>query len=541
MPLSVPLAVRLKTARGDRHVTRDLRDLTFRSTAPGGFASCTLALNRPLSTQPDEIDYYASLYVYDRRSGTTVWEGRLEDPGRTASDGEVWTVQAVGPAAHTHDITRPLIYIDQSISAGWARVRNVAPGIQVGVGADPGNNTSGDQAIVIQDPQGLTVATNDAGAWQYQRIQDAGQKLARIDYTWDAGATTASRAVEALCRTDGGTGETARTQTWNTAGGGSSPKVVVTDWTNGRNTLDIRSIYTGAGATVGDDITWASIRNLFILAMRYNADGTEKTSGYSTNSVLASEVVNDLLGRLLTKFDGAGASVATTAYAIDSLAYPDSADAAKVLDDLMLLEPAYFWAAWESSLATSLYRFEWSAWPTAVRYEATVDDGFDSPGSAADLYNAVRVIYDDVAGHQRNVQRTQTVQSLTNAGLTREGFLDLRGSQIRSAGGAQRAGDQWLAERATPPNAGTLIVARPILDLTSGRTVMPWEIRPGNLIRVRGVLPRVDALNATARDGVTIFRVVAAEFRASSATATLELDSYPLTVARALAKLAKGR
>jgi hypothetical protein len=55
--------------------------------------------------------------------------------------------------------------------------------------------------------------------------------------------------------------------------------------------------------------------------------------------------------------------------------------------------------------------------------------------------------------------------------------------------------------------------------------VQPWEIRAGNLIRVRDVTPRIDSLNATDRNGVTVFRVYAVDYDASSNTATLELDS----------------
>jgi hypothetical protein len=541
MSLTIPLSVRVKTARADKHITLDLRDLSLRSVAPGGFASATFSLDRPLSTQPDEIDYYSTVYVYDRRNGQTVWEGRLEDPGRSAGDGQVWSVAAVGPSAQAQDRTVPLIYIDQSLSEGWIRADNVTPGATVGVGADIGlGANSSTQAINIQWPQGLGVVNNSRGVWRYTLIADAGQKLARVDYTWDTGATTSNNKVEAVTRsTDLASGEVARTQAWDTAGGTSSPIVVVTDWPNGRSHVELRTLRDpGGAATVPDDNSWASIRNVFILALRYDKAGAEITSGYTTNSLLASDVVADLLGRLLTGFDGANATVAATSYAITSLAYSGGVTAAQVFDDLMLLEPAYYWAAWESNTA-GLNRFEWKAWPTTVRYEADIVDGFDSPGSAANLFNTVRVTYTDAAGKTKNVQRTQTVQALTDAGLTREGFLDLRTTGISTLANAQQAGDQWLAQRATPPNAGTLTIARPILDRTDGKMAMPWEILPGELIRVRGVRPSIDSLNATDRDGVTVFRIVGTDFRASDAAATLELDSYPLTTARALAKLAK--
>src|SRR3990172_8327622 len=99
--LGVPLAVRLVTARSDLHLSRDVRDLVFRSVAPGGFASAELSLDRPLRLDPTEIAAFGDMYVYDSRSGAVLWQGRLEDPGRGAgADGEGWSLRAAGPAAH---------------------------------------------------------------------------------------------------------------------------------------------------------------------------------------------------------------------------------------------------------------------------------------------------------------------------------------------------------------------------------------------------------------------------------------------------------
>lgn len=45
----------------------------------------------------------------------------------------------------------------------------------------------------------------------------------------------------------------------------------------------------------------------------------------------------------------------------------------------------------------------------------------------------------------------------------------------------------------------------------------------------------IDALNATARDAVTVFRVVGVEYNAQENVATLELDSKPRTGTNLLA------
>lgn len=536
MSLPIPLSVRLRTARTDLHVTRHLRDLSFRSVANGGYASAALSFDRPLSLQPDEVAYYGSVHIYDTRSGKTVWEGRLEDPGRSAgTDGQVWELRAVGPSAHASDRTVPLIYVDRNL-AGFERSDNATPGGRDSRATDPGGG-GGDNAIVLQWPQGLSIAANARVVVQYRPVWRAGQKLARVDYSWDVGVTAGANFVDAIARTDGSqaSADVARGDAWNAAGGGSSPRVVVTNWTNGRNTIDLRILYTGGAITIADDLAWASLFNIVILAMRFNADGSEKTTGYSSNTVLASDVVADLLGRLLPQYDGANASIATTSFAIEQLAYPDGVTAARVLDDLLMFEPGYRWGAWESNSAGK-HRFEFSQWPTVVRYEADAHDGYTSTGSAEGLYNAVSVRYRDINGQILSTRRTSTVPELTAAGLTREAQLDL-GDEAGTPANANRAGDQFLAEHSAAPNAGRLTIARPIRDLITGHLLMPWEIVPGNLIRVRGIAPRVDALNATSRDGVTIFKIASHQYSAGNAAADLELDSYSPSTARALADL----
>jgi len=538
MSLALPLAVRLKSSMADRYITRDLHDLSFRSAAPGGFASATFQLDRPLALTPDDIDYYAEVYVYDQRSGAVVWEGRLEDLGRSTGDGEIWEVQAVGPAAHAQDRTVPLIYVDESLDQF---VRFMNPGFAPGNGGemttsdDPGN--SGNDALVLQYPSGQVLTTDSHVTARYNRIAGCGQKLARIVYTCDMGVTTGNFGLQLVLRPSA---TTVRDNNFNTAGVGATAKVVVTDWTNSDNAFEIRLHSNVIGAwTIGDNNTWASIYNLRVLAMRYNKSGTEITS-YTVSYVTASDVVEDLLGRLLTKYDGANATVAGTSAQLTNVSYFQGVDAAQVLEDMMLAEPAYYWAAWESNSAGK-HRFEWKSWPTTVRYETDADNGFSSPTSADDMYNAVQVLYLDRFGLQQTTRRTRTVNVLTAAGLTRETVFDIRDRGRANLTYAQAAGDIFLSQHGTASSAGTLTVAERVRDLATGEMVMPWEIIPGELIRVRGVVPSINALNATDRDAVSIFRIVANEFRASAAASTLELDTWPLTVARALAKLMRQR
>jgi hypothetical protein len=80
---------------------------------------------------------YARVYILDTRSGDTVWEGSLEDPGRSStSDGQTWQVTAIGPSGHAKDETFAYIPIK---SRRCSRSRSSAGPLSsatVGIGQD---------------------------------------------------------------------------------------------------------------------------------------------------------------------------------------------------------------------------------------------------------------------------------------------------------------------------------------------------------------------------------------------------------------------
>lgn len=531
MSLTVPLAVRLSTAKGDRHVTRDLHDLSFRSAAPGGFATATLSLSRSLSLQPEEIAEFGRVFIYDRRDGSTVWEGRLEDSGRTAgSAGEVWQVTATGPAAHAQDRTISLVYVDHGLD-GWSLGAQSFASVNVGF--------NDDQGIMMSLSSGTTFHNGSCGLAVYHQIAYTSQTLGRVslDYTSGVASSNIEYRVSTSIGTGAGTDMVIQASSL-TPGTLVAEKDGPSGIPTGHDTVRLRfeRIFSDVGVT--NDTFWT----VFVPTVRCqlkDVNGNDITTGYGFDNIEAHEVITDLLGRLLPRYDGPNAVIEVSGFQIDQLSYPDGASPQKVLEDLMTIEPAYYWAAWESN-AAGLHRFEWVSWPTTVRYEASAADGFDSPASAGEIYNAVSVRWRNGLGVGLTTRSTQTVKVLDDAGLTREAYIDLA-DEVGSAAIATKVGEEFLAQHATPVNQGTLVISRPILDMDKGRTVMPWEIRPGHLIRVREVLPRTGALNVTGRDGVSVFKVAAVEFNASSASATLELDSYPLTVSRAIANLSKNR
>jgi len=131
------------------------------------------------------------------------------------------------------------------------------------------------------------------------------------------------------------------------------------------------------------------------------------------------------------------------------------------------------------------HRFNTHKMDPTIRYAATTADGWDAPGGEADLRNRVTVSYRDKRGELTSSTYTTTVPELDQWGLARDAeLINLRDEIGVTTNMVDRIGNQVLAQVSRPPQAGTLTVARPILDMWSGRRVWPWQIKPGYLISV---------------------------------------------------------
>jgi hypothetical protein len=534
--LPVPLTVRI----GDQRVTSQVQSLSFRREAVGGVRSISFTLARSL-TDLDGMDPLAKVYVDDARTATTVAEGRLADTGRGAGpDGQRWDCVAFGPVQHASDVDAPLIYVDRRLDQ-WRQVERIHQEATIGTGPAPGDlATDPAQGIAAQFPDGLFVI--GAGSSRLVVVNTviaaATQKLARVRCNWDAGITDGNYEVLVITGVAGASTTIADSAPASTAGSAMSG-VVVTDFANGHDSARLYFHRAVGNTTVVGDDTWAFFFDITIRAMQYAANGTEITTGYVTDSITVPEVVNDLLGRRLTEFDGANATVGITATALTQLAYPDGVTAEQVLEDLMSVEPTYRWYTTPSTLGSNgKYSFRWEPWPTTVRYEATLDDGGSFPLSAQSLFNVAVVTYTDASGRPWAAYTTAACPILDDLGIQRATTFSL-GDQLGTEAAAVAAGQAFLAQHNTPKNSGTLNVARPIRDLISGRMVDPWEIEAGELIRIKGVEAYPDAFNADTNDGQGVFRIHAVDYTTEGNVSTLALDSDPRQTEDALVMLAK--
>jgi hypothetical protein len=470
-----------------------------------------------------------------------MWEGRTEDLGRSSdSSGQIWELTGVGPSGHVHDQIEALYYIEtsnESIPIGSSSYA----GTQITMDLAPGTQKP---IIKQQFPAGATVTSsaNTKAISYYPFIRDAGLKLARVSWQIYGGFSTSPDWAARVWVSPGVGVFNMVSDQQPTAGiMGATTVIVGSDFSSGEDqvTFEFQWVKVASG-TIGNDNTWIGWYNVVIQQVRVDTAGNEILfpAGYPSNTVVASLIINDLLGRMLPLYDGVNALVDTSNnYGIEQLTYQDGTDAGQVLDDLMALLGTHLWEALETNPLTGLWRFNWRPWPVTIRYDATAFDGYNSPISAADVYDQVLVRWKQADGRIRTWSMSQAVPILTAAGFHRTGFIDLS-DNVGSANNATQSGQQFLNDHATPANSGTLTISRPILDRYTGRYVYPWEVRPGYLVRIRGVEPQVDMLNLD-RDGSSICRIISTEYSDTANSVQCDLDAYPIEQAQQIASLSK--
>lgn len=525
------LTVRVSDGTTDRIVTRYCRGLKFTKTAPGGHHSMTFTMTLPRNTFED-LGPQDRAYLYDARTARPVFDAYLENPTPVdGPDGQEYDILAMGGKTLASDETRGLVYVDQGYD-GWALEAGSSSSGNVQTGT---LDTVPNVGVETQFPQGLTVGTSVFIAAGYRRIATAGMSLGAVRVVSYSGKTDTGYRLDLFTDDGGGT--------VNAVGSGSQIQTTAVDQTfyvgthfgtvgtPTRAVLQLRR--SGGATTIGDDITFGRFVGLFVLGQRMNRNGTLLTGSgglVTAQQVLASQVVEDLLGRLLTFCDPDTAQVDTTAFGITQFAYPDGVKAAGVLNDLAVFEPGYLWEILESN-DSGKHRFNFRAWPTAPRYEVSVKDGWRQSGSDVDLCNRIFVTWSDSANDPQQVAVTAASLGLTGIGLP----VDALGSRVKdadpislpagrgSSDNAYRIGAQVLTDKINPPKAGTVAVRRPIVDQLTGNIVMPWELEPGYVCRIR----------ETGDD----LRITQVDYDDDSCSAVLTLGTPALTTDQRVARL----
>ncbi len=538
----IDLAVRVRNARYDGMITGWLHDIpTFDTTDPGGFASGSFTVDQRLGFNSAILLPYSRIYYYDKCTGECVFEGDMSHPGKASgSEGPLLEVQVEGGKDRTNDWKGARIYIDRDMDA-WKKDANASIVTEINKGEDRGG--SGADALNLNFPMDTHVELNYRAEALYDRIREAGQVVGWFNYAWDGGHTSGSPGwlVRSLASPPS---TVVRSQILNVGGSGGSGAVWGGSIPDGATSLFLQLIWTSGSSstgTSGNDICWASILRPQVQAKFRLKDGTFRLAGSYSDNIDASVVINDLLGdQLAPIYDGPNARIdAGAGNFISQMAYPDGTSPSQVLEDCMIFEPAMTWRVGASNVANDKYSFEWIVRPTEPRYEALLWTDQHSNGTQeVDQYNRAVARWRSPVGNLRITVATQTIPEMDAVGRVRTFWQDLSNT-TGDEDNAPAANASVLEQHRYPANSGVLTIDRPIVDLLTGRRVRPWEIRAGELVRLVGIDPNADALNAAGANGGTVCRIV--NTKCSGTSVACDLDGIPLSMLRAIAatKVAK--
>jgi hypothetical protein len=518
------------------------------------------------------VELFNRVQVVDLRSSEVAWEGRIEDPARQV-DPNVWQIGALGSMVAATDIQRPVFYIDSSLDR-WATADLIDFDGNFIFGDNPDvfwSASKDDQARTLTTTykSNYTIFDNDEDySWRWDS-HGYDQPIARFTLTQKGSGPNSTKATT----TDLIVGINANSEIQNT-------KFSVTETTKssviGANFTDTNTRYIVVGSSgssgsssyslTGSDAMLLRIRDPKIVGLRNDRFGNKITSAasYPNTYVTVAQVVEDVVGRFLVggwyelnlNMPWPGSVRPQDVYIDTSdttqilhLAYPDGATAADILNDLISnVQTNAYWAIWESrwgaydANAPAGFRFEWATWPANVGYVATSQDGFEGQPNGDDVYNFVFYRYPDTFDSNQyhittNWQGNEMAPELLSGGFTRA--VTVNKNDPTDGGTAANLRDAYLASKDTVLNAGTLTIRRPIqyYDTGSnswtggGRTIDPWLIRPGKLVRITDLPPRNTERDVTfgatppnnSLNG-TIFRVVATDYTSSDNTCRLSLD-----------------
>jgi len=531
--------VRLTEPTGSRMLTKYVSNLSFRSVDPGGYGSVAFDLARSIDAR--DFAPYSEIAVFDAETGEQVGGGRLQNPGRSiAASGEVWKISALGEGiAHAQERKNPYFLADSrldtfyqgdctSINRTWA------------TGAAPNDNSKVGLIFTINQSSVGAGAYTNANMYDVRRYK---QEIGGFKYVHEEGRTSSNSHLQGQVRIVGGSAPTDIVdQTWST----TMRTVAVekgTDWSGiAFDLFNFVYVRDTTLSTVDTEVDWCLVYSCVILALRKDRAGADITGGgaYSKGYVLAHEAIIDALARWCPRFDLATAQIdATATHQHDALVWPDGINTYDMLAYLISVEPQYTWASYEKQ-PNGLYRFEWRLRDTRVRYVLgdANDVGFELTGGNYDPLTRVWYTGTEILGHYRAVDTVAAVNPYAAQNIQPTDTRQINESNVGSRtwtadATALAAGD--ISDSQLAATSATVNVAGKVLDTFTGRYVKPFQILPGYVCRVTGVRVQADTLNTGYQPDAADFRVVSNDYSESSGTSALELNSYTVDEARALA------
>lgn len=482
-----------RLASDEPHATDIPQGLSLSTTIPGGFDTCEFNLARRLD-HPRDIELFDHVRVYGP-GNVTVWEGRVVQLPRRASDTFEQGVGCVGWSSHLRDDPSFCeVYVDRDLTV-WRppstgeRLRQIQLATPYQM-YDPANRT--DEAT--GRPALITTAK---GPWANRSMCEAwydagpGLAIASVYYSFQAAASIDVNAAAWNWTLRNRTSDIANQgdgeQTANLRAASGSGY-----WTPSvpRRYLMIFHHCEGPSSLGGRDfdVIW---RDLAV----YGNHGLTRR-GPDPGGFYLSDIVANIVGRtapLLRFTTGEGGSIETNHFIVTHLVYRDPVTGEEAL------QRANVFALWEWGVYDDRTFFWRKPDPDRLCWELRLSDGvhLSNEGEDADgHYNGVVVHYQDPVGVRRvagppnsgfdvehaDLEDRSESNPVNRHGIPRRwGRLDI--SFPCDDDSAVQLGRVWLAEHSIAQHRGQAEITGPVAHHPTKGPRPAYEIRAGDFVR----------------------------------------------------------
>lgn len=520
-------------------------DLAMTWEAPGGDTSCSFtvpALGR-LSGRPDALRKAMPLRVVDRRTGSIVWAGRVADPGLNGNGRSTgYRVSGAGTRADLDAAQGVKLYVDRDLSRmtwdGDFQQGQMNTGTGSGFTSNPldsGDTTpSGHLELPIPDNSILRQNAANTMTNLVNRAANPTPASSRpfidgIFFSWTGSTLSAGLEIRVIVANDPTVlNERILTKTWVTTQTNEALVYGSGSWTlNEVRMASIRYVRTGTTLTATAD-GGLRVANLAFVGRRYNRIGVFIQLTAATATVIRThDLVEDVLGTLLAGLVKPG-NVVPGGNLVQQAAWYDGVSAREILDFCSSTDATHWWAVWAPNDADGRPRLDWQRWGTDPRYTLPPHMPVELAGGGEDLADTALILYTRQDGTLTSTNASISLPELTRTykGARRVMTLDVTSEGPLTAAVAVARGQAALAAQAQLKFSGTATVTGPLVDRRTGRTVQPWEVRPGCLVRTSVAPQAFSGLEGqvTGTDGEATFRLTGVSYSASSNSASLQLD-----------------
>ena len=527
----------VRWAADERRAENIPSGLSFTSSAPGGFESCSLTLpRRPRLSYPD-LERLSTVTV-SGAGGEIAWEGRVENVPQTSGDTSGVSPEIVGWQAHlSDDKSVTALYVDRDLgnwiqksSAGRSALYGAYFDVYQDHTVDPDMSTGLPAIHLHADGQWDTGVASEA--WYDCGLGNTWESI-YVDYSGFGLGGANFQGMITSYTSDAGSGALSSSDFVTVA----SPTGTLTYTPSATQRFCALQLLLAGVASGADIDRFLNFRRVAI----WGNTGITKRGTAPDDGVYASDVIAHVLANFAPRLSftrGTYGTIQTSGFTIPHLVFPDPTTAAEIVSaaNRYHLNDWFVWEGPRPGIPTLYYHARGARgrnWRARVGPSQLAETG----QAIENLWNGVIVRYQDVDGTTMSVgptgsTRTNATSALlldsdpdnaaNRAGIRRWEVLDM--GSVSTLAGATEVGRRFLIEARQFNTSGQAQIVGHCED-DRGIVHPAWKIRPGDTVVF------TDAASTAPR------RVIKTSYSDESKTNSIDLDAPPDALAALLERL----